>query len=242
MSNNITTLKRPSISPPAPQSRDLSDLIGFHANKLVETAPGRFSISTRSAPAPAAKAALQGRKSELTNSLAASASDREAMAAEIGSMLAVFPQGRPDAMQARMIVAAYVETLAGMPLWAIQQARKGMIARATPFAPSAGEMLECCGKIVSPLREELAQINRILDAVVEDRQQASPNSVKAMAEAFKAGVSQEQPRGQRWRPPTKAEAESALATPPAHLTGPVSVSPELEAKLAEITAFAREVL
>ena len=146
-------------------------------------------------------------------------------------LLAVFPQGRPDATQARMVISAYVETLGGYPVWAIRQARKTMIARATPFAPSAGEMRVVCEDLVRPIREEAAQIKRILEASVEIPQEVRADTVKAIMDQFKAGLPPDDRKPASHRLPTKAEAESALADPPAHWTAPVEISEHLAAQL-----------
>jgi hypothetical protein len=145
----------------------------------------------------------------------------------------------------------YADALAGLPaaetIAVLRLYRIGDLGDGT-WCPKPGEIRQT---ILARLerRADADRMERIIAEQISARSEArGPQSeearahVQAMVDQFKAGVPQERQRAERPRFPTEDEAKALLANPPAHLTGPVSVSPELKAKLAEITAFAREVL
>lgn len=83
--------------------------------------------------------------------------------------------------EAANTAVAYLAQVKHLPLWAIQAGCQSCIARNNPFPPSAGELRTACEKAVQPLRDEEAEIRKVLDAEVYH------SAPKAERERVKAG-------------------------------------------------------
>ena len=131
-------------------------------NRLERTAGSRHSISDRNLPTPAERAALEARRNALRSCLRSG--DQSIMALRIVEMFDGFPTVRMTERQAADTASAYVSVVAGLPTWAVERAVRICIGRATPFPPSAGEFRAACELAVQEVREELADLDHILDA------------------------------------------------------------------------------
>lgn len=79
------------------------------------------------------------------------------LAAEIGKLFAAYPSFRPDASQIRVTIAAFIEQVEGLPLWAVEYARKKTVAKGGSFLPSAGEFAETCRNSLPQVKEPIAK-------------------------------------------------------------------------------------
>jgi hypothetical protein len=86
---------------------------------------------------------------------------------------------------------AYLAQVKHLPLWAIQAGCQSCIARNNPFPPSAGELRTACERAVQPVRDEEAEIRKVLDAeIYHSRPQAERERVKAGFQALLAELKQ----------------------------------------------------
>lgn len=71
-----------------------------------------------------------------------------------------------DRDQAANTASAYLAQIKHLPLWAIEAGCQSCIARNNPFPPSAGELRAACENAVQPLRDEEAEIRKVLEAEI----------------------------------------------------------------------------
>lgn len=64
------------------------------------------------------------------------------------------------------MLAAYVGLVDHQPVWAVEEACKAAAARAGAWPPSAGELAKAVDALVQAIRQEGAQIKRVLEAQV----------------------------------------------------------------------------
>jgi hypothetical protein len=164
MANHLTESKisaRPEF-----QSREQATLVHAYLSRL-ENHPGaaKSSISDQLAPTHADRQRLIARQQELSNGLIPLGNIAEA-GVIIGQMFAGYLTVRLSEQQASEAVAAYLAQVKHLPLWAIQTGCQSCIARNNPFPPSAGELRAACERAVQPLRDEEAEIRKVLDAEV----------------------------------------------------------------------------
>jgi tetrahydromethanopterin S-methyltransferase subunit F len=179
MANNLTESKisaRPEF-----QSREQAALVHAYLSRL-ENHPGavKSSISDQLAPTHEDRQRLIARQQELSNGLTPVGNIAEA-GVIIGQMFAGYLTVRLSEQQAAEAVSAYLAQVKHLPLWAIQTGCQSRIARNNPFPPSAGELRAACEKAVQPIRDEEAEIRKVLDAEIYH------SAPKAERERIKAG-------------------------------------------------------
>ncbi|GEL42256.1 hypothetical protein MEX01_28470 [Methylorubrum extorquens] len=133
-------------------------------------APGRYSISSRSAPTDGERQALTRRADDLRRALSPAAKD------EIRTSLLKWIAGLDLRLSEEALddmVSMFVASLMGLPLWAVRQTllnwMQGRIADCNPrFTPKPPELRREGDRIVSRRKHELGSIDAVLGAIVED--------------------------------------------------------------------------
>lgn len=131
--------------------------------------PGRYSISSRSAPTESERNQLTARADDLRLGLIPATKE------EVRTSLLKFMAGMDLKMTADDLdemVSMFVASLMGLPLWAIRQAllnwMQGTIAGANPrFTPKPPELRIEANRIAAPFQRELGSIEAGLSASVE---------------------------------------------------------------------------
>lgn len=152
---------------PAPMTPDLHQAIRTARNGAGQDQRGRLLVAPDRMPTTAIGAALQSRYRLIAGAL--DQRDRRQIGQAVVDMLATF-QRRSTDDEARVVAAAYVAVLSDLPPWAVMQAAmrfaRGQVADHHPgFPPSAAELHREADRIVSPWRDERADIAAVLDAL-----------------------------------------------------------------------------
>lgn len=132
-------------------------------------APGRYLISSLSAPTESERRALARWADELRTGMApAEAKD---IGAEVLRMMAGYPTLRLTREEAARMAAAFVATLGSLPLWAIRRActnwATGAVAEANPaYPPNAAQIKLEGDRVANARRVELGAIEMVLKAEV----------------------------------------------------------------------------
>lgn len=132
-------------------------------------APGRYSISSRSAPTESERRDLTSRADDLRRALnRAEALD---IAREVLALMAGYPSVRMNREETARMSAAFVSALANLPLWAIRKACENWAAGRVPdtnpsFPPNAVQIKLEADRIAAPRRHEFGRVETILKAEV----------------------------------------------------------------------------
>lgn len=179
MANNLQANSK--TSRPSFQSREQATILHVYTSRL-ENHPGavKASISDQQAPTLEDRKRLKARQQELSIGLTSNGNGADAAFA-IGQMFQSYLTVRLNEQQSADAITAYVAQIRHLPLWAIQTGCQSCIARNNPFPPSAGELRTACEKAVQPLRDEEAEIRKVLDAEIYH------SAPKAERERIKAG-------------------------------------------------------
>jgi hypothetical protein len=233
MGNNLQISQE--ISAPAHQNREQALLLHTYTSRL-EVHPGaaKSSISSQLAPTPEDRQRLEARRRTLSNGLAPIGNVAEA-GVLIGQMFAGYATVRLTEEQAASTVAAYLDQVRHLPLWAVQTGCRACVARNNPFPPSAGELRAACEKAVQPIRDEEAEIRKVLEAEVyhsrpEEERERVIAGFKALLPQIELNSSMEPPLriGQKFTRPVNGTAtqlsEHALTafnakSPPSYVEG-----------------------
>lgn len=119
------------------------------------------------------RAALEQRAAHLRLALQACADDEHVdAAAAVSGMLAGFGSiGRYDGNTAKVITAAYVETVKERPLWAIERMcmdiRRGRAGLKPNYCPNEPELNVLIGHKIAPYRARLMAVEALLCARVD---------------------------------------------------------------------------
>lgn len=207
VTQEITT--RTCSFPPAPMTREVSDLIAILNSSLQRSADGkRWEIAEgRLAGLTGARQALEARQADLRRSLTRAA-PRE-IAECIRAMFLRCPSSAnaPD-MAAR--IAAYTADLSPFPLW-IVEAAIAECSRGAQFAPSSGQLVEAARKAKSAITDEGLKIDRILQAdVAVEQSQAERDAISRGFDELLETLRWNEPHSTRERPQTKAELLRAV--------------------------------
>lgn len=132
-------------------------------------APGRYSISSRSAPTEGQRQELTRRADDLRRALSPAAKD------EIRTSLLKWIAGLDLRLSEEALddmVSMFVASLMGLPLWAVRQTllnwMQGRIADCNPrFTPKPPELRREGDRIVARRKHELGSIDAVLGARVE---------------------------------------------------------------------------
>lgn len=136
--------------------------------RLSEVTFRKLELATEHAPTPAQRKMLETRRAELNHALDAPATklEREKIILEMIMAFRIDMQDDVDAWALN-----YIEALDGMPLWAIDKARRivmrgGDERKNMSFMPTPPEFVRTVEGLVTPLRQERHTIHRILIAEV----------------------------------------------------------------------------
>lgn len=132
-------------------------------------APGRYLISNRSAPTESERRALTRWADELRTGMVPA--EEKDIGAEVLRMMAGYPTLRLTKEEAARLAAAFVATLANLPLWAIRKAcanwQAGAVADSNAaFPPNAVQIKLEADKVANARRVELGAIEMVLKAEV----------------------------------------------------------------------------
>lgn len=122
--------------------------------------------------------------------------DRPAIGVELARLLAAFPMAQPGA-SADLRVDAYAEALAGLPSWALREARWRIVrGEATVtvgdetrpldmrFAPTPPQLASIVRDIVKPYRDDLADLTDLVR--IEPNRDPDPAERKRVSDGFDA--------------------------------------------------------
>lgn len=223
--------------PPAAQNRLGADLIALYLNRVETTAAGHFSICESLAPAGADLVALQSRRAELAGSV--SRTDPREIVERIARLFMRFPSSRLPDDVAKATLSAYAQDLSGFPLWAIDRAFMAVISGqaggSKAFVPSSLELRAACDKAMQPIRDEVADISKILDA--ETYREPTADEKARVAAQFRELVDElklnvdPRDKAKGHRTLTKPEAQAALDRALADPQPAPAFSSSLRAKL-----------
>lgn len=144
--------------------------------------PGRYLISSRSAPTESERRALTLWADELRAGMAPA--EAKEIGAEVLRMMAGYPSMRLNREEAARLAAAFVASLSKLPLWAIRKAclnwTTGAVAESNPaFPPNAVQIKLEADRVANTRQTELGAIDMVLKAEVvqlpteADRQKAT---------------------------------------------------------------------
>lgn len=114
--------------------------------------------------------------------------ERAMVAVELAKMFAAFPaQGAQETAAAR--VAAYYETLAGSPVWAVAEARRRIMARevklsSTLYAPPPLELAGMVDDVLRPYRDDFRDLDVLLSIATGG--EPDPEVKQMVADGFDA--------------------------------------------------------
>jgi hypothetical protein len=152
--------------------------------------------------------------SSLKQRLSAAPGDRQLIAAELAKLLAAFPAQAQSDAPASLRIEAYFEAVGDAPAWAVQQARLRIIrgevgSLDTRFAPNPPQLAAVVRDLLSSLRNDLADLERLSAAVVEHV--PTPEERARVAAKF-AELKQTFPSGAKREAQTAAAMASAADT------------------------------
>lgn len=135
--------------------------------------------------------ALSGRVRELRDAMAPAA--RAVIETLVGSLLAGYPTGRGHRDEAEAVVKMFVQSLQGLPAWAVSSAcsswnRGEAAGKNTTFAPSPADMRTLALQAANPFVREQKMLGLILAAeVIPEREDEATRA--AVAERVRAFAS-----------------------------------------------------
>lgn len=177
---------KPTELAPAAASMVFHDTLRLYRSRIEWHPSGHYSISERSLPTDTERAAFVDRREYLVRSL--TAADPRAVVQKVAQAFLRFPSSRlPDGV-AQATLAAYAAELQKFPLWVIDGALLTAInGKGSPaFMPSAMEWRAACDTVAHATRQEIADIDRILNAEVVS--EVSEEQRKKNLEQFRALV------------------------------------------------------
>jgi hypothetical protein len=125
--------------------------------------------------------------SNLKRSLSAKPDDRRPIAEEIAALLTAFPRRDDGEADLALRISAYFDAIADAPAWAVRQARLRIIrgevgSLDTRFAPTPPQFAETVRKLLQPLKDDLADLERLSVATAEHV--PTPEEKARVAEGF----------------------------------------------------------
>jgi hypothetical protein len=156
------------VKPPAPPSRNFSNLVASYRMSLDPAGIARFSILRRFAPTDSDRAVLERRRAELQASLRPASQDQ--IAARVTRLYQHWPAARN--LNVETTTSACGMALAAFPSWAIDRACldaiEGRVGN-VEHPPSAPLLRKAAERACDTVRAELVDIEKILKAeIVED--------------------------------------------------------------------------
>ncbi|MGX7706334.1 hypothetical protein [Methylobacterium sp. Gmos1] len=176
-----------SVSRPADATRPLLDLVSRITNWLEENPDhrGHMLLSAGAAPNDAEREAMEDRRMQLRESLAAG--DQRVMRPVVIALLGAFPTYGADRSAADALVSLTCRALDDVPVWAVQEAAgrfiKGNVRviwthdRAPTPPQIRGEAKHC----MLPIEEEIVRLSKVLDATIVDTSASEDERAAALA-------------------------------------------------------------
>lgn len=176
-----------SVSRPVDATRPLLDLVSRVTNRLEENPDhrGHMLLSAGAAPSDAEREAMEDRRTQLRESLAAG--DQRAMRPVVIALLGAFPTYGADRSAADALVGLTCRALDDVPVWAVQEAAgrfiKGNVRvvwthdRAPTPPQIRGEAKHC----MLPVEEEIVRLSKVLDATIVDIEASEDERAAAIA-------------------------------------------------------------
>lgn len=173
---------------PAAASMVFVDTLRLYRSRIEWHPSGHYSISERSLPSDAERAAFVQRRAYLVESL--TPADPRAIVQKVAQAFLRFPSSRVPDSAAQATLAAYASELQKFPLWVIDGGLLAAInGRGSPaFVPSAMEWRAACDDVAASVRKEIADIDRILNAEV--RPEVTEEQRKKNLEGFRALIAE----------------------------------------------------
>jgi hypothetical protein len=171
---------------------------------------GKPALMSGMEPTEQERAQIPGLLSTLKRQLSAGPSDRQGIAAELANMFAAFPAQDQSDTPAALRIGAYFDALSDAPVWAIRQARLKVISGEyvgsldSRFAPTPPQFAGIVRSILKPLRDDLADLEKISAAVADHVPSAEERA--RVAQGFE-DLKHSLPSGQK----REAQTEAALA-------------------------------
>lgn len=119
-----------------------------------------------------------------------SSATKPELAVELAKLLTAFPTQAQDQTSTTLRMEGYFEALAGLPLWAIRQARekimRGETSLDTRFAPNPPQFAVVVRSLTMAVERDLGELERILARVEEpELSDGERNRVRAGFEKLK---------------------------------------------------------
>lgn len=174
---------------------------------------GGHSISDRQTPNEGERKALERRRGELLNALVP-VGDRAAVQI-IAQLFLGFHGARGSHDETAAQLALFASQVADLPVWAVQSGCGDLLRRNIAWPPSVGQVRAACEAACQPHRQELAQIEAVLNAdVYHEATPSERERVKAefqkLADDLKLHAPFESAKPKASRPSTPAEAQAWL--------------------------------
>lgn len=121
---------------------------------------------------------------------AASDSERRACAAEVARLVAAYPrQDSGSKADGQLEAAAYLEMIAGQPLWAVHEARRAIFAGEKkfgdgPFGPTARQFADTVDGVIRKYRNDLAVLDGLL--LIAGEVEPDPETKQMVSDGFDA--------------------------------------------------------
>ena len=140
--------------------------------KSFGTITGKPTLMSGMEPTDSERQQIPVLASNLKRRLTAAPGDRALIAVELAKLLAAFPAQAQSDAPASLRIEAYFEAIGDAPAWAVQQARLRIIrgevgSLDTRFAPGPAQVAVVLRDLLSSLRNDLIDLERLSAAVVE---------------------------------------------------------------------------
>jgi hypothetical protein len=102
--------------------------------------------------------------------LSANPAHERGKAVELAKLFAAFPAAREGEMSVKLRVESYAEALAGLPLWAVTEARRDVTGGKFgdgKWCPSSGEFAKLAREKMKPVEGQLALVHRVSNATAD---------------------------------------------------------------------------
>lgn len=130
---------------------------------------GRPTMMSGCSITPAERSRIEGLARQHRERLAVGPDDRRAIVVILAKLLAAFPAQSQSDGPAEQRAEAYMEALAGIPAWVVEDARKAVIAGMAAecvgkWAPTPPQLAAVCRRLMKPHTDTIRDLERILAA------------------------------------------------------------------------------
>lgn len=177
---------------PAPQSptgkplptKPFSDPLLASLRNAVGWAAGRPILMSGFTITPDQRRRLEAWMTTLKSRLRCDATDTRDKAVELAKLTTAFPMQGQDATSSELRIEGYFEALAGLPAWAVAEARARIIRGETMldarFAPTPPQLADIVRMVVKPLECDLRDLADIARADIEFKEPTKPEHDRVM--------------------------------------------------------------